>query len=155
MIYNALIGSKFRYGVRAWGSSSCHLRNSLQTAQNKLLRAILFLSFTSNVHHVFSELKLLKVENIYEHEISKLFHSVVHNYCPSAFLDFFEHAPHGYATRLRQNCCFSLSKPKTEFGKKSLKFSGVKIWTKVPLSIKEIPDSKQYNKVSKTFFLSS
>ena len=37
-------------------------------------------------------------------------------------------------------------KAKTELGKKSLKFSGVKMWAKLPLSVKNIPESKKFNK---------
>ena len=154
MLYNGLVGSYLRYGIRAWGSSSSYLQNSLQSAQNKVLRALLFLPYTSNVSSKYSELKILNVQSIYEHEVAKLLHSVRHNYCPSAFCNFFEMSTHRYATRLRQNSSFSLMKPKTEFGKKSLKFSGVKIWFKLPLNLKEEPESKRFNvEFKKHYFL--
>ena len=45
-------------------------------------------------------------------------------------------------------------KPKTELGKKSLKFSGVKIWFKLPLNLKEEPESKRFNvEFKKHYFL--
>ena len=146
MLYNALIGSCLRYGVRSWGSSSPQLLNSLQIAQNKIIRAMLFLPYTSDVRPGLVELKTLNLKGTYQHEIAKLFHSVVYNYCPKTFSDFFELSTHRYTTRLRQNSCFSLMKAKTELGKKSLKFSGVKIWAKLPLSVKNIPESKKFNK---------
>ena len=46
-------------------------------------------------------------------------------------------------------------KPKTELGKKSLRFSGVKVWAKTDLSLKEIPDSKKFNKEMKKSFIST
>ena len=107
--------------------------------------------YTSDVSSKFSELKILSVENIYEHEVAKLIHSVFHNYCPSAFSDFFEISNHRYATRLRQNSCFSLMKPKTEFGKKSLKFFGVKIWFKLPCDLKELSEPRMFNQEFKKF----
>ena len=155
MLYNALVGSYLRYGVRAWGSSSLYLQNTLQAAQNKVIRALLFLPYMSDVSSKFSELKILSVENVYEHEVAKLFHSVCHNYCPSVFSDFFEISSHRYTTRLRQNSSFSLIKPKTEFGKKSLKFSGVKIWFKLPLNLKEEPEPKTFNLEFKKYCLSN
>lgn len=149
MLYNALVGSCLRYGIRAWGSSTSHLLNMLQASQNKVLRALLFLPYTSNVQSGFSELKILNVQGIYEHEVSKLFHSVVNKYCPTAFENFFDRSTHEHNTRLRLNSCFSLMKAKTELGKKSLRFSGVKIWAKVPISVKEFSDSKRFNKFLK------
>ena len=152
MLYNALIGSCLRYGIRSWGSSSPQLLNTLQIAQNKIIRAILFLSYTSDVKPGLLELKVLNVKSTYEHEVAKLFHSVVYNYCPKTFSNFFELSTHRYATRLRQNSCFSLMKAKTELGKKSLKFSGVKIWANLPLSVKDISESKKFNKELKKIF---
>ena len=154
MLYNALVGSYLRYGIRAWGSSSPHLKSSLQAAQNKAVRALLFLPHMSNVSSRFTELRILNVENLYEHEVAKLLHSVHYNYCPSAFSNFFEVSSHTHSTRLRQNSFFSLIKPKSEFGKKSLKFAGVKIWFKLPSNLKEVSEPSKFNLAFKKHYFS-
>ena len=79
MIYNALVGSYLRYAIRAWGSCSPHLKNTLQAAQNKAIRALMFLPYTSNVQACFSDLKILNVDHVFEHETAKLLHSVIYN----------------------------------------------------------------------------
>ena len=107
---------------------------------------------TSDVKSGYSELKVLNVKQTCEHEVAKLFHSVLNNYCPETFSNFFELSTHSYATRLRQNSCFSLMKAKTELGKKSLKFSGVKIWASLPVSVKDITEPKKFNKKLKSYF---
>ena len=145
MLYNALVGSYLRYGIRAWGTCSPHLRNALQASQNKVVRALLFLPYRSNVQACFADLKILTIENIYEHETAKLIHSVFYKYNPPAFLDFFLLSTHRYTTRLRQNSNFSIMKPKTEMGKKSIKFFGVKLWTRLPVSLKEISEPEKFN----------
>ena len=152
MLYNALVGSYLRYAVRAWGSASPNLCSCLQAAQNKVIRALLFLPPSSDVSQKFSELRIQNVENIFEHEVAKLIHSVYYKYCPSAFSNFFEVASHRYATRLREYSFFSLMKPNTEFGKKSLKFFGVKIWFKLPSVIKEIPKPEIFNREFKKLY---
>ena len=146
MLYNALVASYLRYGVRAWGSCSPHIRNTLQIAQNKVIRAVLFLPNTSNVVGKLSELRVLNVENIYEHEVAKLIHSVLYKYNPSAFSDFFKLSSHSYSTRLKEKSCFMTIKPKTDLGKKSLKFCGVKVWIGLPSTIKEKSESHNFNK---------
>ena len=145
MIYNALVASYLRYGIGAWGSCSPHLRNTLQVAQNKTIRALLFLPYTSNVETCFSDLKILNVGHIFEHETAKLIHSVFYNYNPLAFSNFLELSSHRYNTRLRENSCFSIMKPKTEMGKRSLKFLGVKIWITLPIFLKEISELVKFN----------
>ena len=151
MLYNALVGSYLRYGIRAWGTCSPHLRNSLQASQNKVIRALMFLSYTSDVQASFSDQKILNVENVYEHETVKLIHSVVFKYNPPGFSDFFEYSTHTYSTRLRQRSAFSIMKPKTEMGKKSLKFFGVKLWIRLPSFLKEVSEPKKFNIEFKKF----
>ena len=99
MLYNALVGSYLRYGIRAWATCSPNLLNSLQVAQNKIIRAIMFLPYTSEVLTCYSDLKILPVEKICEHETAKLIHSISYNYNPPAFSNFLPLTTH----RLRQN----------------------------------------------------
>ena len=145
MLYNALVGSYLRYGIRAWATCSPHLLNSLQAAQNKIIRAIMFLPYTSNVLTCYSDLKILPVEKVFEHETAKLIHSISYNYNPPAFSNFLPLSTHRYATRLRQNSIFFISKPKTEMGKKSIKFFGVKLWIRLPLTLKDMNEPKKFN----------
>ena len=145
MLYDALVGSYLRYGIRAWGTCSPLLLNNLQISQNKVIRALMFLPYTSSVQPFFSDLKILPVRNIFEHETAKLIHSVFHRYNPTAYSDFFDLSTHTYTTRLRQNSTFSIMKPKTEMGKKSVKYFGVKIWIKLPLSLKELLEPRKFN----------
>ena len=149
LVYHALVGSFLRYGIGAWGSCS----SQLQTAQDKVIRALLFLSYDSDTNSGLSQLKILNVKNIYKHEVVKLIHSVHFKYCPSAFSNFFEMSSHTFPTRLRETSVFSLSKPRTELGKKSLKFSGVQKWFDLPSHLKDIQEPKKFNKNFKTAFI--
>ena len=105
----------------------------------------MFLSYTSDVQALFSDLKILNVKNVFEHETAKLIHSVVFKYNPPGFSDFFEYSTHTYSTRLRQSSAFSIIKPKTEMGKKSLKFFGAKLWIRIPSFLKEVSEPKKFN----------
>ena len=60
MLYNALVGSCLRYSIRAWGSSS-HLQNALESVQNKIIQAILFLPYDSDPKPGYLELKVLNM----------------------------------------------------------------------------------------------
>ena len=120
--------------------------------QNKIVKAILFLPYISDAGSGYLQLKMLKVEDIFKLETTKLVHSIYHRYCPPAFSNFLPFPSHSYSTRLRQNKCFSLSKPKTNFGKRSLKFSGVKIWSQIPQEIKLTLEAKKMNILLKSMY---
>ena len=76
LLYNALVSSYLRYAVPAWGFCSSTLLGSIQVAQNKILRTILFEPSDTDISSGYSQLKILSIENIYLHEVTKLIHSV-------------------------------------------------------------------------------
>ena len=146
LLYNALVDSYLRYSITSWGSfSSTHL-TALQTAQNKILRTIFFKPLDFDISSLYPQQKIFDVENVYRHEVNKLIHSVYYQYSPDTFLNYFERILHNYSTRLNQNTNFTTTRPKSELGKKSLKFSGVKQWNNLPLSLKEITEPIKFNK---------
>ena len=151
LLYNALVSSYLRYAVPAWGSCSSTLLGNIQTAQNKILRTILFKYSDTDISSGYTQLKILDVESIYAHEVTKLIHSVYYQYCPAVFSNFFERSTHTYSTRLNQNTYYKAIKTKTELGKNSIKFSGIKQWNKLPPYLKEFPESKKFNKEFKKY----
>ena len=153
MLYNGLVGSYLRYGIRAWGSCSQNLLDALQDAQDKIIRALLFLPYSANTQPGYSQLKVLNVKSIFKHEVVKLIHSVYYNYNPLAFSNFFEISTHGYPTSCGNASFYSLTKPRTELGKRSLRYSGVKKWIELPASLKEIPEAQSFNKTFKQIFV--
>lgn len=147
------MGSYLRYGIGSWGSCSATLFDEIKSAQNKIVKALLFLPYTADATSGYSQLGMLRVEDIYKLETIKLVHSIYHKYCPSAFSNFLSFPSHTYSTRLKQNQCFSLSKPRTNLGKRSLKFSGVKIWSELSQNIKMISEKKKMSALVKELFL--
>ena len=104
LLYNALVGSYMRYGIIAWGSYSPNLLNTIQSIQNKILRTILFMPPSTPVLPLYTQLKVLNVENVYIHESTKFIHSAkIHN---------------RYSTRLNQDTYFIPVRPQTELSKK-------------------------------------
>ena len=55
---------------------------------------------------------------------------------PLSFGEYYSNIDHSYGTRTHLNSEFSLPRPRTELGKQSIKYAGVKIWSEIPLDIK-------------------
>ena len=72
-------------------------------------------------------------------------HRIYHGQNPSAFGDYFQTISHSHNTRHRQLQTYRLPQPRTERGKKSLKYSGDEIWAKLPENLKIISNPKQFN----------
>ena len=66
-------------------------------------------------------------------------HSVFNNRMPLAFQDYFQEIDHNYETRTRTNVGYYLPFPRTERGKKSLRYTGVHIWAEIPHSFRNYP----------------
>ncbi len=56
---------------------------------------------------------------------------------PASFAQYFNPIAHHYNTRLRVNEFLSLPPLRTDIGKQSLKFTGVKIWNQIPSDVRE------------------
>ena len=63
---------------------------------------------------------------------------------PLSFDGYFQPINHHHNTRTRVNFVFSLPRPRTERGKQSIKYQGVKIWEEIPLDIQNCSDLKTF-----------
>jgi hypothetical protein len=146
LIYNTLIESYLRYGVTTWGTAAPYLTDRLRSTQNRSMRSLLFPQYiTSPISDHYRYLKVLCLNDLYILELSKFMHSIYFGYNPRSFDGHIEISNHRYATRLRQNAHFALSKPRTESGKKSVRYAGVKCWTNLPCDLKEIANKKVFS----------
>ena len=146
LIYNTLIDSYLRYGVTTWGTAAAYLTDGLLSTQNRSLRSLLFPQFTtSSISNHYRYLKVLCLNDLYTLELSKFMHSIYFGYNPTSFDNHIEVSNHRYATRLKQNAHFALSKPRTESGKKSVRYAGVKCWTNLSSDLKEISNRKMFS----------
>ena len=80
----------------------------------------------------------MKVDELYFYETAKFMHRVKHDQMPLAFQDYFQVIAHSYNTRARNNVGFAVPRPRTERGKRSLRYSGIEVWAGVPESIKNM-----------------
>ena len=100
----------------------------------------------------YKHLKILKVHEILFYETAKFMHRVHKNQMPLAFHDYFQVIAHSYNTRTRANVGFALPRPRTERGKRSLKYTGIETWSRVPEFIKSMP-LKSFKYHMKSFIL--
>ena len=89
---------------------------------------------------------------MYFYEVSKFMHNVYHGRNPNAFGNYFQPIIHSYNTRTRQQQTYNLPQPRTERGKRSLRYHGVEIWSQVPEHKKSL-NAKQFKYKMKEYIL--
>ena len=153
MIYNSLAGSYLQYGIAAWGNCSQTMLNKLQALQNKIVRYMTNSPPNSNVDEQYKTLKILKIKELKFYENAKFMHSVYHNIMPLAFQDYFQSIHHSHNTRTRTNMQYYVPFPRTERGRKSLRYTGVYTWADIPHSFRTL-SVKQFKFSLKGYILS-
>ena len=129
LVYNSLVDTYLRYGIMAWGTSAEYLRERLQASQNRVLKSIMSPSTAlSDPSQHYNKLNVLNVSELHTNQVCNFIHSIYFGYNPPAFDSLLSTCPHNYSTRHAQNAYFSLSRPRTETGKRSMRYAGVKCW---------------------------
>ena len=86
MIYFSLVYSHLQYAIGAWGSTTNTSLHRLNIIHNKIIKTtISWSSFRCHVTPVYSQLNLLKLEDIHQLKIAKLMHNFHSNRMPNMF----------------------------------------------------------------------
>ena len=116
MIYFSLVYSHLQYAIGAWGSAIKTSLHRLNTIHNKIIKTISWSSFRCHVTPAYSQLNLLKIEDIHQLEISKLMHNFHSNRMPNTFDRLFTavHSVHTHEARSSANTSVTQSAPNME-----------------------------------------
>ena len=145
---NALIQPVYDYGSNFWyrGLGKC-IRSKLQVSQNKVIRFILD---KGNRFHIgtaeFKKVKWLSVEKRVDYRtlcnMYKIYNRLAPSYlCQSGFIC----DSHSHNTRY-STMSFNVPNVKSN-GKVTFNYSGIVLWNKLPIRVKE---SKELNKFKKS-----
>ena len=113
---------------------------------------------------IFVKLNFLKVEDIYNYQVSKFVFKCINRTTPIQFHDWYKlsHVIHEHSTRsnfdvnegLSINNLFIPSARTTNYRLKQLKVNGPRIWNKIPSSLKNITSLSVFLKKLKDYYIS-
>ena len=112
--------------------------------------------YQEHTNPLFYRAKCLKLKNFYSLETAKLMHKIHNNVLSFANLGKFNLIKNCYAhtTRLSHKNNFFLPRTRTRLGQKSLSYARIKIWNKIPSSLKKV-SFYRFKKAVKAHFLST
>ena len=137
MIYFSLVYSHLHYAIGAWGSATKTSLHRLNTIHNKIIKTISWSSYRCHVTPLYSQLNLLKMEDIHQLEIAKLMHNFRSNRMPNTVTAV--NPVHTHETRSSTSGQYFCHPVCSQYGKRSIKFKGPRIWQKIDSSLKELP----------------
>ena len=144
LIYNSLDGSYLSYGILAWGNCASSTLIKLQSLQNKILRYMTFTDSFTSIKPAYKNRKVLNVENVSFFEAAKFMSAIHNNSIPDAFKDYFIPLSHSYSTRTKNKANYTVPRPRTNLGKRSIKYQGIIVWGKIPHELQNLDKSTQF-----------
>ena len=149
MLYYSLIYLFLIYGVQVWGLTYPTYLKPVTTLQKRVARIMTF------SEPLLKSLNLLKFNDIIHSEILSFVYQWFHKLIPSCFLEFFKpiSSIHDYPTRQSVNeNLFIKSIRTTQYGIRSLHFTGSHLWNSLPNTIKQITSFSRFRKTLKKKF---
>ena len=158
MLYYSLIYPFLIYGVQVWGLTYPTYLKPVTTLQKRIARIMTFSEPMSHSEPLLKSLNLLKFNDIIHSEILSFVYQWFHKLVPSCFLDVFKpiSSIHEYPTRqsLNENL-FIKSIRTTQYGIRSLHYTGSNLWNSLPITFKQITPFSRFRKTLKKRILDS
>ena len=154
-LYNSLFSPFLQYGLLVWGLTYETYINPVFLLQKRVIKAISFQNFASPSSPIFSDLKILKLHDLFQLKLLCFVYDCVNKISPSCFHSFFElvESVHPYLTRQATNNDIFLNQKNTlQYGLRSVRYFGAKCWNNIPSEIKSSPSAYIFRGKLKTFF---
>lgn len=139
-LYYVFFHSHLLYGILGWGSASKTTLKPIQILQNKVLRLMNKTTWKDHTENnvLYQKFELLKVDDIYRLELGKFMYLYQTKALPKVFETYFLDLTqaHNHNTRAKSNNNYFLPSIKTNSGKNSIRFHGVQLWNKLPVTLK-------------------
>ena len=141
LLYYSLIYSRFQYGIILWGTATYSRRKEIVLRLNNIVRIMTWSRKFDHVSIRYKQLKLLKLEDIYRLELSKIMHQLNCNMTPKVFEKNFVklEREHSYSTTQKTKNTYFLTRVNKTMSQKQLAFRGTKLWATLDNSIKTKP----------------
>ena len=153
-LYNSLFSSFLQYGIVVCGLTyDVHIK-PIYLLQKRVVRAIAFEHFTSPSTPIFSDLKILKLQDLFQLKLLCFVYDCVNKNSPNWFHNFFESVSnaHQYSTRqASKNDIFLNRKNTLQYGIRSVRFSGAKSWNSIPVDIKRSSSAFSFRQKLRAF----
>ena len=126
MLYKTIIAPHFDYCNIVWGRCNKLLNNKLQVLQNRAAKIITGKSVRDSSSQALSDLKWKNLDEKLYYNESVTMYKIMNNQAPHYLTSGFTHKETKY--ELRNSSALYLSRPRTEYKRRSFYYRGAKLW---------------------------
>ena len=141
-VYFSIVDSHLRYGILAWYSAKSTALQRLNCIHKKIIKYMKFENET--LPETFENLNILSISNLHQLELNKFVHKIKSGSVPDAFIGAVNTISHSHGTRSVTRGNLALPQPRTDKGKLTIEYSGAQAWNSLPISLKQITNTKTF-----------
>lgn len=134
-VYNGLIEPHFNYCSSVWDGLSCKLSNKLQKLQNRAARVITKSSYETSTDLMLEKLNWDRLSTIRKNHKATLMFKILSNQTPEYLQELFVPRIGTHNLRDSENKLW-LPKPRTDYLKRSISYSGAFLWNSLPTELR-------------------
>ena len=156
-LYYSLIHSQLLYALSVWCATYKTYLIKVKRLQKKAIRAVTKTKYTESITPHYKKLQILKLDDLFIFEITKLMYLFIHNKMPDRFKHYFTYSTDvfSYSTRnYKTNQSLYLTHYSTNRTQRSFKYLGVKIWNSIPQNIKQHSTYRNFRNSYKYYLIS-
>ena len=137
----------FTYGIELWYGAPRTVSDRIIIIQKKMIRALNSLPYNSHTGPYFKNMKLLKIEDLYNLQIGlNIYSSILRNEV------ILNSNIHNYYTRNRNN--LRIPGLNLSNSQRNWKFKGIELWNSIPENIRLCQSRNQCKNRLKEYFIS-
>ena len=157
LFFNAYILPHLDYCCTIWGNCSSELQNSMIKFQKRAARIILDKDYDTPSQVLFQELRWLTFPERVDFKKAILIYKSLHDVSAPVYMreKFSFSSVTNRTLRSSNNGELKVPKPNLEFFRKSLSYSGAKLWNQIPISVRNAETLHQFKNAYVQWKLSS
>ncbi|KAG6458312.1 hypothetical protein O3G_MSEX010807 [Manduca sexta] len=148
-IYNSLVKPHIDYLIEIWGTAAKTNLAKLQIVQNKLLKVLFHLDYLTPTNKLFKKIKVMNISETYTYQICILVRKILNKDIHTKITFSKKAQLHKMNLRSNNDNMIRLLKPRTNFGRKSIMYEGVRLYNRLPKNIKESKSMYTYKRLLK------
>ena len=145
LIYNTLIMPHFDYCSPVWDCLSGYLSDKLQKLQNRAARVITKSPFDASSNHLLSTLSWERLSLRRKKQKALMMYKTMNGFAPEYLQSLFSQRHSAYSLRNSEGR-LTLSKPSTNYLKRSFSYSGAMLWNNLPKNLKNAASVEHFKR---------
>lgn len=141
-LYCSLVSPYFQYCAEVWGNNYKTSLRPLTTIQKRAIRIIHNVGYQEHTNSLFLQSKLLKFTDIADYQTAQIMYKAKNDLLPINIQKLF--SIHEGSYNLRGKINFSLTLFRTNRKSFCVSVSGVRLWNRFAMELKQCPNMKQF-----------